>query len=114
MLPTLAVGLTAIAMHSSPLTLLSQAWLTLDNETLSSLDLEELESTFRGMLEAKQLDTKNPCKEVAEPTGSLDGVTEKELFSTHCRFFDDGGTTTDYAPTADAHPVWQSTELGVW
>ncbi|KAG3074131.1 hypothetical protein PI124_g21661 [Phytophthora idaei] len=56
-------------MHSSPLALLSQAWLTLDNETLSSLDLEELESTFRGMLEAKQLDPKTPAKRLQSRRG---------------------------------------------
>ncbi|ETO74641.1 hypothetical protein F444_09649 [Phytophthora nicotianae P1976] len=85
-LPTVSVGATAIAMHSSPLELLTQAWSTLENETLSSLDIEELESTFRGLLEAKQLDAKRPVrkpyKEISEPTApavSLGGVTEKEF-----------------------------------
>ncbi|KAF4132031.1 hypothetical protein GN958_ATG18814 [Phytophthora infestans] len=80
-LPTLALGATAITMHSSPLELLTQAWTTLVNETLSSLDMEELENTFRGLLEAKHLDSKHRHvkKEIPEPTGSLGGVTEKEF-----------------------------------
>ncbi|KAG6614824.1 uncharacterized protein IUM83_04165 [Phytophthora cinnamomi] len=90
-LPTMTVGATAIATHSTPLELLTHAWMTLDNETLSSLDVEELESTFRGLLEAKQVDAKhhrrqssrNLYKDTPEQlTGagvSLGGVTEKEF-----------------------------------
>ncbi|GMF55079.1 unnamed protein product [Phytophthora fragariaefolia] len=89
-MPKVAVGATAIALHSTPLELLTQAWMTLENEALSSLDVEELESTFRGLLEAKQLDskhrrrmsTKKMSHENHEHTGSefsLGGVTEKEF-----------------------------------
>ncbi|KAG7389539.1 hypothetical protein PHYPSEUDO_010184 [Phytophthora pseudosyringae] len=90
MLPAVAVGAAAIAMHSSPLELLAQAWSTLENETLSSLDVEELENTFRALLDAKQVDAKHrrrqsvrkPGNEISEPTGpalSLGGVSEKEF-----------------------------------
>ncbi|KAG1701148.1 hypothetical protein DVH05_011384 [Phytophthora capsici] len=87
LVPTVAVGATAIALHSSPLELLTQAWLTIEGETLSSLDVEELERTFRGLLEAKLLDSKHrrrqsirkPFKDTAETVLSLGGVTEKEF-----------------------------------
>ncbi|OWZ10185.1 hypothetical protein PHMEG_00017003 [Phytophthora megakarya] len=88
MLPTLAVEATAIATHSTPLELITQAWLTLANETLSSLDIEELESTFRGLLEAKKGDgrhrqsVRQPNNEISDATGpaiSLGGVSEKEF-----------------------------------
>ncbi|EGZ16926.1 hypothetical protein PHYSODRAFT_314505 [Phytophthora sojae] len=90
-LPTVSVGATAIAVHSTPLELLTQAWMTLENETLSSLDVEELESTFRGLLEAKRLDGKHHRRQSLKrlpkdtqdaPVGagvSLGGVTEKEF-----------------------------------
>ncbi|KAL3656859.1 hypothetical protein V7S43_018202 [Phytophthora oleae] len=88
MMPMVAVGATAIALHSSPLELLTQAWSTLEGETLSSMDVEELERTFRGLLEAKLLDSKhrrrqsirNPFKDVETGSAlSLGDVTEKEF-----------------------------------
>ncbi|GMF64508.1 unnamed protein product [Phytophthora lilii] len=90
MLPTVSIGAAAIAMNSTSLELLTQAWMTLENETLSALDVEELENTFRGLLEAKQLDAKHRHrqsvkkmhKSLHESTGSalsLGGVTEKEF-----------------------------------
>ncbi|KAE9355527.1 hypothetical protein PF008_g4011 [Phytophthora fragariae] len=85
-LPSMTVGATAIAMRSTPLELLTQAWMTLENETLSSLDVEELESTFRGLLEAKQLDAKRHRRQSTRKRSkdqgsgvSLGGVTEKEF-----------------------------------
>ncbi|KAK1945494.1 hypothetical protein P3T76_002542 [Phytophthora citrophthora] len=87
LVPTVAVGATAIALHSSPIELFTHVWLTLENETLSSLDVEELERTFRGL--AKLLDSKHihrrqsirkPFKDVETDSAiSLGGVTEKEF-----------------------------------
>jgi hypothetical protein len=89
MLPSVALGAAAIAAHSSPLEMLVQAWSTLEQETLSSLDVEELEGVFRGLLEAKQLDAnhrrqsvRKPHKDALESASaalSLGGVTEKEF-----------------------------------
>ncbi|KAH7484200.1 uncharacterized protein KRP23_3270 [Phytophthora ramorum] len=90
MLPTVMIGAVAISTTVTPLEMLIQACKTLENETLSSLDMEELEGVFRGLLEAKQLDVnhrhrqsiKNQHKDVHEKPGtavSLGGVTETDF-----------------------------------
>ncbi|RLN91735.1 hypothetical protein BBJ28_00019527 [Nothophytophthora sp. Chile5] len=78
---------TTTPTPSSPLEALAQIWEALEDETLSPLDKKELESSFRCLLEAKQLDAKHHhrstiSKELpGSPGGGLTfgDVTEKEF-----------------------------------